>query len=592
MERVLRHSRYTQLKDEKNYWKSTLGQMLSRFGDGIDTIAFSILIYQITGSTMQVAALFAVNGLPNLIFGIISGVVTQHKSEKVIMSICDFGRGLCALLTAVLYLTGWIQGWQLYVITFLNSSFESFRAPATASVTPKILKREKMDAGIAFQTSATKLLEVLGLAAAPALIGLLGLGKAIAIDSAMFMFCGIFSVTLHLPKTESSRKMKFLSSLTDLKQGFFYLTKRKQLVNICVFTCLINIVFIPINVFQVPYVQDYLHGGNSMLSVIGIGSAVGIMVSTLFGPVLKEKLGKKKIFLMSGFFLAIPYFIFVAIIYAIEPVQYIGLAVGNFLMGTGIAISSFIIQTQMFEMVEQEYLSRVSSIMNMFALCIVPIFSSLSGLILQFTELKLMFLGAAFFAVIMYVLNYAFESRNSCGEGEKIYCSSQGRVAKDSTSINLHIRKIEIKDYEAISDMTKQLHDIHVKNRPDIYRKAEKVFGEVDFTDMVKTEKRLVYVAEVDDKVVGYISGGIKDPSKNPILMGHKTMYIDELYVESSCRKKSIGKLLLERLENEGLKYGVERIDLTVWSFNKQALDFYKSCGMEEQRIILEKRQI
>jgi len=42
MERVLRHSRYTQLKDEKNYWKSTLGQMLSRFGDGIDTIAFSI----------------------------------------------------------------------------------------------------------------------------------------------------------------------------------------------------------------------------------------------------------------------------------------------------------------------------------------------------------------------------------------------------------------------------------------------------------------------------------------------------------------------------------------------------------------------
>ncbi len=263
MEEALSRSRYVLLKNEKNYWKSTLGQMFSRCGDGIDTIAFSILIYEITGSTLQVATLFAVNGLPNLIFGMISGVVTQHKSEKVILSICDFGRGLCAFLTAVLYLTGWIRGWQLYIITFLNSSFESFRAPATASVTPKILNKENMDAGIALQTSATKLLEVLGLAVAPALIGLLGLGSAIAIDSILFMICGVFSVTLHLPKVEQE-KMTLSNSVNDLKQGFSYLVKRKQLVNICIFTCLINIVFIPINVFQVPYVQDQLHGGNSM----------------------------------------------------------------------------------------------------------------------------------------------------------------------------------------------------------------------------------------------------------------------------------------------------------------------------------------
>ena len=92
MEEALSRSRYVLLKNEKNYWKSTLGQMFSRCGDGIDTIAFSILIYEITGSTLQVATLFAVNGLPNLIFGMISGVVTQHKSEKVILSICDFGR--------------------------------------------------------------------------------------------------------------------------------------------------------------------------------------------------------------------------------------------------------------------------------------------------------------------------------------------------------------------------------------------------------------------------------------------------------------------------------------------------------------------
>ena len=150
--------------------------------------------------------------------------------------------------------------------------------------------------------------------------------------------------------------------------------------------------------------------------MIGIGSVVGIMVSTLFGPALKEKLGDKKAFLLSGVFLALPYLIFVAIIFAPEAVQYGGLAVGNFMMGTGIAISSFIIQTQMFAVVEQNYLSRAASIMNMFALCIVPVFSSLSGLILQVTGLKIMFIGSAVFAIMMYVVNYISDSRKEKAE--------------------------------------------------------------------------------------------------------------------------------------------------------------------------------
>lgn len=59
------------------------------------------------------------------------------------MNICDFGRGACVTLVAVLFITGNLAIWHLYVITFLNSSFESFRGPATTSIIPKILPRRK-----------------------------------------------------------------------------------------------------------------------------------------------------------------------------------------------------------------------------------------------------------------------------------------------------------------------------------------------------------------------------------------------------------------------------------------------------------------
>lgn len=97
--------KYKSLYREKNYLKELTGSMFSWFGDGVDTIAFSMLIYQITGSTLLTATVFAVNGLPNLLFGLISGAVTRHRNEKNIMALCDFGRGLCA---AAVYLGDYV----------------------------------------------------------------------------------------------------------------------------------------------------------------------------------------------------------------------------------------------------------------------------------------------------------------------------------------------------------------------------------------------------------------------------------------------------------------------------------------------------
>ena len=101
-----KNSGYKQLLNEKNFLLNTFANIVSRFGDGIDTIAFSLLVYQITGSTLLVATLYAINGIPNIIFGMVSGVVCKYITDKKIMAICDFGRGACVTLVAVLFITG------------------------------------------------------------------------------------------------------------------------------------------------------------------------------------------------------------------------------------------------------------------------------------------------------------------------------------------------------------------------------------------------------------------------------------------------------------------------------------------------------
>ena len=189
-----KNSGYKQLLNEKNFLLNTFANIVSRFGDGIDTIAFSLLVYQITGSTLLVATLYAINGIPNIIFSMVSGVVCKYITDKKIMAICDFGRGACVTLVAVLFITGNLATWHLYVITFLNSSFESFRGPATTSIIPKILPQEKMEYGMAFMSSGTKVAEMIGLASAAFLIGILGLGGAIIVDAVTFYICGVLII--------------------------------------------------------------------------------------------------------------------------------------------------------------------------------------------------------------------------------------------------------------------------------------------------------------------------------------------------------------------------------------------------------------
>mgnify|MGYP000017723672 FL=1 len=49
-------------------------------------------------------------------------------------------------------------------------------------------------------------------------------------------------------------------------------------------------------------------------------------------------------------------------------------------------------------------------------------------------------------------------------------------------------------------------------------------------------------------------------------------------------------KGLFRQIQDTASEIGAERMDLMVWAFNAPALAFYKSLGMKEQRIVLEKQ--
>lgn len=395
---------YKEFLKYHNYLKIAVGSALSRFGDGVDTIAFSLLVYRITGSAVLVASLFAVNGLPNILFGLVSGVVSTHREERKIMAFCDFGRMFIGFSVAVLFLNKNLEVWHLYIATFCNSSLEAFRGPASTSIFPKLIDEQFINGGIALKSSAERFCEVLGLACAASVIKFMGIHTALLIDAGTFFISGVLTYFVHVEKTERNA-VTIKSGFLEIIDGLNYVKKDRTALFICIFTGIINIVFVPINAFQAPYVEAELKGTEAMLSLIGVSAILSMAFSTPFCVKIQNKIKNGGSLQLGGGCIAISYIILSVLKYTSAIYQYIGLIISMVLLGFGIALANYILQSIFYEFVPEGYLARMGAIMSTAALCAMPITSAVLGIVLNYVDISFLFLIFSVLTMIIFLFS-------------------------------------------------------------------------------------------------------------------------------------------------------------------------------------------
>jgi len=143
---------------------------------------------------------------------------------------------------------------------------------------------------------------------------------------------------------------------------------------------------------------------------------------------------------------------------------------------------------------------------------------------------------------------------------------------------------IKMKIRNAKKEDLKEIVGIFVtesKKRPFLQKWTKKSATD-DFKPSLK--KKELWVAVLDEKIVGFILVGITSSNK-------KIAYISEFWVTKNYQEKGVGKSLLEFIEKYHKKKGVDRIRLT--SYNKsKAFGFYKKFNykMSKEVTPLEKK--
>ena len=67
-----------------------------------------------------------------------------------------------------------------------------------------------------------------------------------------------------------------------------------------------------------------------------------------------------------------------------------------------------------------------------------------------------------------------------------------------------------------------------------------------------------------------------------------RTLYIDDICVDETCRGQNVGKILYEHIHQFAKEMKFYNITLNVWSCNPSAKKFYEKMGLRPQKICME----
>jgi hypothetical protein len=169
-----------------------VAQILSKAGSEITRVALPLTAVIILAATpAQMAALRISGSLPNLLFGLFTGVFVDRTRRGPILVGADIGRALLLGTIPLAALLGRLTFIHLVIVVFLSATLTLFFTLGSVSILPSLVKREQLveaNSRLAFSDSV---LGIAGPAAAGWLVQLISAPKAIIVDTVSYLLSAL-----------------------------------------------------------------------------------------------------------------------------------------------------------------------------------------------------------------------------------------------------------------------------------------------------------------------------------------------------------------------------------------------------------------
>ncbi len=187
MLRRLRALRFWEPLEARSFRRLWAGAGLSMLADQAFLVALTWLVLRVTGSGAELGAVLAVASIPGTVLTPAGGVLSDRYSPASIMIWASAGRVLLLALLTLSILADATQLWHVYVIAASLSALDALYYPASMSIVPTLVGRDRLSAANALTHGAEQASGIFGPALAGFLLALLGLGGSFGATAVLFL---------------------------------------------------------------------------------------------------------------------------------------------------------------------------------------------------------------------------------------------------------------------------------------------------------------------------------------------------------------------------------------------------------------------
>ena len=272
-------------------YRLMIGNLISFIGDQVYFITLPLIVYNITGSAVQMGVVAAIEKIPNIFQPIIGAIADMIKKKKLLL-LCDAIRSILVCTMGFLYITNHLKMLHIYLAALLLGSFGQIYNTAEFSSIPLLCEKKDLHFVNSLDSGIYDMATLIGPSIGGLVINIYNPGYALLINGLSFL--GTFSAVLsvHIPehivseieRDKSTKAKLFFKKLTeDLKVGFEFIFKTPVLLytNIAlIFSSIGTTLFLTVMIFHFKSVLNLnAQDIGLLLSIGGIGAILGSILT-------------------------------------------------------------------------------------------------------------------------------------------------------------------------------------------------------------------------------------------------------------------------------------------------------------------------
>ncbi|UCB61582.1 MAG: MFS transporter [Candidatus Bathyarchaeota archaeon] len=267
-----------------------IGQLVSLLGTAMAGFALAYWAYITTGTATALALVGFFAFAPTMLISPVAGALVDRWNRKLMMMLSDLAAISSTAVVLLLYTTGNLQIWHLYITGAFASVFGAFQFPAySAAVTTMVSKKQYGRASGMLSTAQFASGIFAPILAAALIITPIGIGGILTIDILTFLVAIGALLIVHIPQpivTEEGLKSRG-SLWKESIYGFRYIFKRPGLLGLQLVFFSINLVAVFGNTVSTPMILARTGNDAAVLgivqSIMGVGGVVGSVVLSVWG---------------------------------------------------------------------------------------------------------------------------------------------------------------------------------------------------------------------------------------------------------------------------------------------------------------------